>query len=300
MFSSSTSTSRSRSPRRVESQTPPRQVRCSSCGQLIEVGQVIEWTDGRYRHSDCSGEGYDKFIEFLRKQRADEEEAASATADEGWSRVQALAAVGQGEHQGGPLGERAAHEPEFLRKQRADEAEKAANEAKKAEAKAKAKASQRGEEGRRREEGRPSVRQPAGVEASANEQAASANQQAIRHALRQVSLLPSHPFEKVHKKEPPAELFHELPEGVKEYIGASLDRIRFEDPREFTRAVVFWNEWYECRVKMSKKAKKAEEAKKAADAKKADEAFENWELAEALEADEAFEDHGEVQAQRRA
>ena len=71
---------------------------------------------------------------------ADEEEAASATADEGWSRVQAPAAVGQGEHQGGPLGERAAHEPEFLRKQRADEAEKAANEAKKAEAKAKAKA----------------------------------------------------------------------------------------------------------------------------------------------------------------
>ena len=75
----------------------------------------------------------------------------------------------------------------------------------------------------------------------------------MRHALRRVSLLPSyeHPFESVHKKSP-AELFEELPEDVKGYIEACPDNIGIEDPRvKFTRAVVFWNQYYKDRVQRS-------------------------------------------------
>ena len=74
-----------------------------------------------------------------------------------------------------------------------------------------------------------------------------------RHALRRVSLRPSyeHPFENVHKKSP-AELFEELPEDVKDYIEACPRCIGCEDPRrKFTRAVVFWNEYYKDLVQRS-------------------------------------------------
>ena len=83
----------------------------------------------------------------------------------------------------------------------------------------------------------------------------STSWQSIRHALRRVSLLKTyeHPFENVHKKTP-AELFRELPEDVKDYVEACPACTDIEDPRvKFTRAVVFWNEYYKDLVERSKK-----------------------------------------------
>ena len=76
-----------------------------------------------------------------------------------------------------------------------------------------------------------------------------------RHALRRVSLLPTHehPFENVHKKSP-AELFRELPEDVKEYIEVCPACEGIDDPRDrFTRAVVWWNEYYKDLAERSNK-----------------------------------------------